>query len=324
MAPGLVKVALRRTLRDVKFVRAVPVGRAKGLVRDVYEQVERDFGMLAPPIALHSASEGVLAAAWVMLRESLVAGGRASRAEKEVVATAVSEANACPYCVDVHGITLDALGEPEKAEELAKWVKGEGPPPDGSDEFVAVALAFHYLNRMVSVFLPDSPLPPQAPRRARAVLGFFLKPGEPPPAGDALDLLPASAQDGPGWATPGSTLADAFARAAQAIETAGERAVPPRVRDLVRRELKVWDGKPPGLSRAWVDENTAELPEDERAQGRLALLVAKAAYQVTEQDVVKTSDRELVELVAWAAHAAAAELGGRLRPRGEDGPRDRG
>jgi len=322
MAPGLVKAALRRTVREVKFVRAVPFGRASGLVRDVYGQVERDFGMLAPPIALHSPSEGVLAAAWVMLRESLVAGGTATRAEKEVVATAVSEANACPYCVDVHGMALEALGEPEKAKELAKWVRGEGTPPDGSDEFVAVAVTFHYLNRVVSVFLPDSPLPPQAPRRAKAVLGFFLKPGEPPRAGDALDLLP-SAQDGPGWATPGSTLADAFARAAKAMETAGERSVPPRVRDLVRRELKVWDGKPPGLSRAWAEQLVAELPEGERAQGRLALLVAKAAYQVTEHDIVKTGDRELVELVAWASHTAADELGGRLRVRGEDGPRGR-
>ena len=317
MAPGLVKVALRRTVRDVKFVRAVPFGRARGLVRDVYGQVERDFGMLAPPMALHSASEDVLAAAWVMLRESLVAAGATTRAEREVVATAVSEANACPYCIDVHGITLETLGEPEKADELAKWAKGEGEPPDGRDELVAVAVAFHYLNRMVSVFLPASPLPPQAPRKARAVLGFFMKPGEPPRAGDALDLLPASAQDGPDWATPGSTLADAFARAAKAMETAGERTVPPRVRALVQRELKAWDGKPPGLSRAWVDEVAAELPEAERAKGRLALLVAKVAYQVTEQDIVKTSDRELIELTAWVSHAAARELGTRLP--GEDG-----
>lgn len=314
MAPGLVKVALRRTLRDVKFVRAVPVGKARGLVREVYGQVERDFGMLAPPIALHSASESVLAAAWVMLRESLVAAGTATRAEKEVVATAVSEANACPYCVDIHSLTLASLGEPESANRLAKWVKGEGPPPGGSDEYIAVAVAFHYLNRMVSVFLPPSPLPAQAPQKARAVLGFFLKPGPSPKAGDALELLPASATDGPGWAVPGSTLADAFARAAQAFDTA---AVPPGVRELVKRELKAWDGKPPGLSRAWVEGLIEELPVDERDQGRLALLVAKAAYQVTEDDIVETGDRELIELTAWAAHAAAAELGARLA--GEDG-----
>ncbi|MER6797669.1 carboxymuconolactone decarboxylase family protein, partial [Amycolatopsis mediterranei] len=81
MAPGVVRVALRRTLRDVKYVDVVPPRQARGLVREVYRQVERDFGMLAPPVALHSAAPDVLAAAWLMLRESLIAGGTASRAE---------------------------------------------------------------------------------------------------------------------------------------------------------------------------------------------------------------------------------------------------
>ncbi|MEV6623168.1 carboxymuconolactone decarboxylase family protein, partial [Amycolatopsis sp. NPDC051114] len=115
MAPGLVRFALRRTLRDVKYVEAVRPRHARGLVRDVYRQVERDFGMLAPPVALHSPAPEVLAAAWLMLRESLVAGGTASRADKEVVAAAVSAANSCPYCVEVHGMALASLGEPAAA-----------------------------------------------------------------------------------------------------------------------------------------------------------------------------------------------------------------
>lgn len=351
MAPGLVRFALRRTLRDVKYVEAVTPRRARGLVEDVYRQVERDFGMLAPPIALHSPSPEALAAAWLMLRESLVAGGTASRADKEVVAAAVSAANSCPYCVEVHGMALGSLGEPAAAaaieagdvgaipdrdtRALAAWARGEGELPAHSvAEFTAVAVAFHYLNRVVSVFLGPSPLPPEVPPQARgkakAVLGFFLKPGAPPAPGQALELLPAVAADGPDWAEPGGALSDAFARAVAAIEAAGERSVPSRVRDLVRRELKAWDGKPPGLSRAWVDPVLAELPPDERAAGRLALLVAKAAYQVDASDVTavrpeRTDDRGLVELVSWAALAAATAAGARLalRPPRED-PQVRG
>jgi AhpD family alkylhydroperoxidase len=356
MAPGLVRVALRRTLRDVKYVEVVRPGRARGLVRDVYRQVERDFGMLAPPIALHSAAPGVLAAAWLMLRESLVAGGTASRAGKEVVAAAVSAANSCPYCVEVHGMALGSLGEPAAAaaieagtpgsiedgatRALAAWAQGAGRLPagvsgDAAAEFTAVAVAFHYLNRVVSVFLEPSPLPAAVPAAARAkakaVLGFLLKPGDAPPPGRALDLLPGGPAGGPDWAVPGGTLAEAFARASAAIEAAGERSVPARVRDLVCRELKAWDGKPPGLSRAWTGPLLAELPEGERAAGHLALLTAKAAYQVTAADVAavrpeRTDDRTLVELVSWAALAAAAEAGGRLpvRPRREDLPRHGG
>ncbi|MBE8522944.1 carboxymuconolactone decarboxylase family protein [Amycolatopsis sp. H6(2020)] len=348
MAAGLVRVALRRTLRDVRYVEVVRPRRARGLVRDVYRQVERDFGMLAPPIALHSAAPEVLAAAWLVLRESLVAAGTASRADKEVVAAAVSAANSCPYCVEVHGMALGSLGEPDAAaaieagaagairdrdtRALALWARGEGALPAGvpartAAEFTAVAVAFHYLNRVVSVFLGPSPLPeavpPQAREKAKAVLGFLLKPGDAPPAGQALAFLPPA----PGG-TPESPLDDAFARATAAVEAAGERSVPARVRDLVRRELKAWDGKPPGLSRAWAEPVLAELPPEERAAGRLALLTAKAAYQVGPADVrpERTDDRGLVELVSWAAFTAAVAAGERLphRARREDFPGRRG
>ncbi|WP_206795161.1 carboxymuconolactone decarboxylase family protein [Amycolatopsis sp. MtRt-6] len=345
MAAGLVRVALRRSLREVRYVDVVRPRRARGLVREVYRQVERDFGMLAPPIALHSASPEVLAAAWLMLRESLVAGGAASRAGKEAVAAAVSAANSCPYCVEVHAMALGTLGEPAAAaaieagdpaaipdrglRALTAWAGGDGGlpadvPEDAAAEFTAVAVAFHYLNRVVSVFLGPSPLPeavpPTARAKAKAVLGFLLKPGAAPPAGQALDLLPAA--PGP---NPGETLSDAFSRAAAAIEAAGERSVPSRVRELVRRELKAWDGKPPGLSRAWVDPVLAELPAEERAPGRIALLTAKSAYQVTAADIAalspeRTDDRGVVELVSWAALTAAVAAGDRLslRPRRED------
>jgi AhpD family alkylhydroperoxidase len=339
MAPVLVRLALRRTLRDVKYVEAVLPRHARGLVRDVYRQVERDFGMLAPPIALHSPAPEVLAAAWLMLRESLVAGGTASRADKEVVAASVSAANSCPYCVEVHGMALGSLGDPAAAaaiesgadaaipdrdtRALAAWARGAGGlpadvPAGTAAEFVAVAVAFHYLNRMVSVFLGPSPLPeavpPAARAKAKAVLGFLLKPGTPPPPGRALGLLPATSVSGPDWAPPGGTLSDAFARAAAAVEAAGERSVPTRVRDLVRRELKAWDGKPPGLSREWVKPVVAELPPEEQAIGRVALLVAKAPYQVGVADVADwlSGDRGLVELVSWASLAAAGEFGDRL------------
>jgi AhpD family alkylhydroperoxidase len=354
MAPGLVRVALRRALREVRYVEAVPAGKARGLVRDVYRLVERDFGMLAPPVALHSPSPPVLAAAWLMLRESLVAGGMTSRADKEVVAASVSAANSCPYCVEIHGMALGSLGEPSAAvaieqgafesiedketRALANWARGTGRlpkdvPANAAGEFAAVATTFHYLNRMVSVFLGPSPLPPTVPpsarAKAKAVLGYFLKPGEAPVAGTCMDLLPRSATDGPGWATPGGVTADAFARAADAIEAAGRSVLPARVRDLVERELKAWDGKPPGLSRAWTDNILDELPEAERGAGRLALLVVKAPYQVDETAVVEAGtddDRSLVELVSWASFAAATELGGRLplRPRREDRGRRRG
>ncbi|MFD0592043.1 hypothetical protein ACFQZ4_05300 [Catellatospora coxensis] len=42
------------TLRHVRHVAPVHPAAATGLVGEVYHQVEAEFGMLAPPIALHS------------------------------------------------------------------------------------------------------------------------------------------------------------------------------------------------------------------------------------------------------------------------------
>jgi AhpD family alkylhydroperoxidase len=335
MALGLIRRALRRTLREVRHVRAVPHARATGLVAEVYAQVEREFGMLAPPIGLHSAAPEVLAAGWVMLRESLIAGGLVSRADKELVATAVSAANSCPYCAEVHGATLGALGRPEVAaaitadrpdaiadaevRALAQWARGDGPLPERLStsfeaELAAVAVTFNYFNRMVSVFLGRSPLPATLPDvvrdRALVVLGRFMRPGAAPEPGDTLDLLPATGTQPPAWARPGSVLAEAFSRAEGAIVAAAAEVVPPAVRVLLARELARWDGRPPGLGRGWVEEAIAGIAEPHRPAARFALLIAKAAYQIDDAvtDDVRAAGfdgKGLVELAAWAALAGA-------------------
>ncbi|ANN19795.1 alkylhydroperoxidase [Amycolatopsis orientalis] len=306
MAPKVVRLALRRVLREVRHVRPVSYGRATGQVRAVYRQVERDFGMLAPPVALHSPSPPVLAASWLMLRESLVAAGATGRADREVVASLVSRANACPYCVEVHGMALASLGRSSAASAIAEGRPVADPlagplPPAARTELTAVAFTFHYLNRVVSVFLGPSPLPSSVPdsarAKAKAVLGRFLKPVEDASPGLSLPLLGPGSRDF-SWAAGNPVVEDAFSRAESAFASL---AIPASVREIVERELSTWDGSPSGVSRSWVDAF------DDPAV-RLALLVAKAPYQVDDALVaaVGLGDRELIELVGWAAFTAAA------------------
>jgi len=126
MIPTLVRFAVRRSLRDTRYIHVVPRRQASGLVAEVYRQVERDFSMLAPPTALHSPAPKMLAASWMILRETLLAQGFADRATKEAVATEVSTANSCPYCTDVHGMTLAAMPTgPSDQDALAAWETGK-------------------------------------------------------------------------------------------------------------------------------------------------------------------------------------------------------
>ncbi|MGH3756338.1 carboxymuconolactone decarboxylase family protein [Actinophytocola sp.] len=330
MVASLVRFAVRRSLNDTRHIRVVKRRHARGLVADVYRQVERDFRMLAPPVALHSAAPRTLAASWMVLRETLLAHGVADRASKEAVATGVSMANSCPYCEDVHSMTLDGIADAagrSDPDAIIGWARASATatvpppfPPEPASELIGVAVAFHYYNRMVNVFLRESPFPAHVPEsakpRARRVLGGVLRPsasGGPRP-GASLNLLPAAPlPDDLCWARPNAVVADAFARAYAATEAAGARSVPRSVRDLVRDRLSTWEGQAPGISRSWVHEAVAELAAADRPAGSLALAIALASYQVDEGLVdafrrTAPGDDTLVELAAWASMTAARRV----------------
>ncbi|MEV0001778.1 carboxymuconolactone decarboxylase family protein [Micromonospora sp. NPDC050980] len=358
----LARATYRATRDHVRHVVPVAPADATGPVASVYRQLTDDFGMLAPPVLLHSPAPDVLAACWVMLRETLIASGRAPRAAKETVAAAVSQANRCPYCVTVHGSTLDGLlgsaagravlaGEPVADDRLAALARafGQGdrsvpPPVDAGQlaELTGVAVTFHYLNRMVNVFLRDSPLPDvparaadTARRVAGRMMGRLARPARAP--GRSLDLLPRAAVPADlDWARSQPRVAEALSRAYRAIDTAGAAVVPAGVRELLADRLP---GPPPdggpGGEAAWLAAGVAALPPDERPAGRLALLTAAAAYRVTPRVVADCratgfDDAALVRLTAWAALTAARRVeAGLARPArarrtgrtvGEDGP----
>ncbi|GGQ18305.1 carboxymuconolactone decarboxylase family protein [Streptosporangium pseudovulgare] len=336
MGGTLARLMRPGTLIQVRHVSPVRPRAARGLVARVYRQLEDDFGLLAPPVMLHSPSPEALAACWTMLRESLLVAGRTGRAEREAVAAAVSAANACPYCTGVHTETLRGLVPPARAAgtaahpvppEITGWARATATretarrhaaplPAERTAELAAVAVTFHYLNRMVNVFLDDSPLPPQVPGAARGplsrLLGMLMLPAARRTAapGASPGLLPAAplpdppdgtapaggrpyggpgddatTEDGPhgvaaAWTAAVPHFADAFARASAAAGVYGRRSVPHRVRELVAAELAAWDGGPTGLSRAWATVAADRLPAAERPAGRLALLTALASHQV--------------------------------------------
>jgi hypothetical protein len=198
----------------------------------VYQQIERDWGFLAPPITLHSPSPEVMAASWLMMRETLLASGRADRVLKESVASAVSEANSCPYCVEVHDATRQSIDGAYDADAVRAWVRG-GPrpfPDDQLEECVGVAVTFEYVNRMNNVFLPESPIPSRVPALARnqvlRTLGGVAAPGkraiEP---GGSLALLPdAPLPEDLSWSAGHATVAGAFAKASAVIDSAAVRS----------------------------------------------------------------------------------------------------
>uniref|UniRef100_UPI003F491173 carboxymuconolactone decarboxylase family protein n=1 Tax=Nocardia suismassiliense TaxID=2077092 RepID=UPI003F491173 len=324
MSSDLVQTALRRSLKEIRYVTPADSRTAASLVAEVYSQMERDFGMLAPPIALHSPAPDILAATWMILRESLVATGRVARVSKEIIAEAVSRTNQCPYCAAVHGANAAGGGDAQ-ASAVAAWVTANSRggavvvapfSVDQTPEAVGVAVTFQFLNRMVNIFLGDSPLPPALPARLHPVamrgLARFMRGtaarGHAP--GESLGLLPAVPSRDLTWTATNPVLAEAFDRAITVIETAGRRSVPTDVRDLVEAQTQQWRGQPQGFSRAWLETLVSPLPSSRRPAARLAVLTAFASYRV-DADIIEgfrlnqPGDRELIELTAWASMTAA-------------------
>ena len=347
VAGQLFRAALRRSPDQISYVRALPRGSADALTARVYDQVERDFGLLAPPVALHSAAPGPLAASWLILRESLVADGQVPRPAKEAIAAAVSLSNSCPYCVQVHTAAvhgligagdasalatgqLAQLTDPQ-ARRLADWARqsrqraaagAERPFTDTeAPEVIGTAATFHYLNRMVNIFLTDSPLPAKLPVAARSnagrALGWYMGmiADTAHPAGRSLFLLePAEPAADLNWAIGNPTVLAAFARATAAVDAAGAQYVPDSVRGLVLSALHDWDGADPALA-GWPTEPLATLPPADRPIGRLAMLAAFASYRVdrTVIDLCRgrghdSDDEALISITAWASLAAARQI----------------
>jgi AhpD family alkylhydroperoxidase len=332
----------------VKHVHPVRPEAATGLVSAVYEQLARDFQLVAP-LTLTSPLPSLLAASWTLVRETLVTGA-VPRLEKELVALGVSKANACPYCVSAHALMLRGRAQAEVAKAMAQgeveaiansrfralgvWALNSrspdhpavvGPPFDArsAPEFVGTAVAFHAINRMVDIFLEADPLDmpmglkwaaelltkPVAATFGRRMVDLTPRPGE------SLTLLPPALLPADlQWAEPNPVVAGAVARAAAVTEQLGATLVPDEARTVVLEHVSRWRGEAMGPSRAWVEEAIGPVAPRARPAARLGLLAALASFQIDEGVVrafreQSASDQALLGTAAWAAFTAARRAG---------------
>lgn len=336
--------------RQVRYVVPVPAHGATGLVSQVYEQVEREMRLVVPPALLHSPVPDLLAAYWMLMREPLLPTTHVDRAMKEAVADAVSVATICPYCVEMHSVSLYDLSTEHDAEaiasdrvaemhdprlrEVAAWARSAHdldstvPLPatfaaGARAELIGVLVSLHYLTRMVNVFLSNFLLPPalgpRGRRRFKRGASRIMRPTlrDPHEPGCSLELLPAAPLPADAaWAQGSPPVAEAVARSAAAFEAAGARSLAPAVRALVLDRIGRWRGEETGLSTAWCEDLIADLPPADRAGGRLALLTALASHQVDEEVVGEyrrhyPGDVSLIEVTAWTSFAAARVIGAR-------------
>jgi hypothetical protein len=112
------------------------------------------------------------------------------------------------------------------------------------------------------------------------------------------------------WALPNPRIADAVARWAAAVEKEGAKVISPPVRQVVTRELHEWRGEQMPLDGSWIDSAVTGLSGEDRAIARLAIMIAKASYRVTDKMVAdvlgeKRDEERLIRILAWSSFTAA-------------------
>ena len=339
--------------RSIRYLQRPDYAAANPLAAKALVQMAREF-QVAPPVTLHWSNTRLMAAVWGLARQTLVAEPVA-RAQREAVAAVVSGLNVCPYCTDVHTAMLYGTGNDELAQALEAstvelqdkrgmqetllWAAAtltpdadilKRPPfsAAAAPTILGTAIVFHYINRMVNVFLDKSPLPIPAgwtslKQAAGRLFGKFIgqrlvklhaAPGEALLEFSNYDLPPEFA-----WANHNANVASALACFIRVAEEAGRESVDPEVRMLVLHHLDNWTGKAPGLTNQWTESVVSTLPAEKRVATRLALLTAISSYQV-DSEVVKAfrahfpRDRDLVNVTAWASYAAVRRIAQWLHP----------
>jgi AhpD family alkylhydroperoxidase len=333
---------------SIRHLPPPDIGKASGLSAAVYRQLEQEF-QTVPPLTMHHLNPSLMAGVWSACRESLIAGS--DRALKEAVAVAVSKSNSCPYCVQAHTSMLRGLGEAAALEgvegsgdgkdafsEAVAWAAATGKKSaqnavlpfsrEKAPAIMATAVLFHYINRMVNIFLDDTMMPivgkvplisDQALKIFSSVVSGRIVAVDVAP-GVFLTAAPLTAlPEAFFWASGAPNVAGGLLRFASAVNAASLTSVDVGVQELVLQAIAEWNGEPQEPGKAWLNRMVAALPEQKRPQARLALLAAMASWAVDAAEIAAfkrtgLGDRDLLETAAWGAYLAAERIAGWIAP----------
>ncbi|MBY6069522.1 hypothetical protein KUW17_22490 [Leisingera aquaemixtae] len=335
------------SVKTMRYVRAVPARKATGLTKTVYDMIREDF-FKNGSLTSRSKVPELMAAIWTGGRESMLVADRVDRTTKDAISAVLSQLNDCPYCEDMLISLVHAAGDHEAAGDIfarnglsatdarlrarLDWIRQVATPgntgiskppftPEQMPEVLGTIMGMGDINRFSHVVMENSPVSsPFGLQAAKAILlrlfgselevtrRLPLKPGR------ALPLLPeAELPEDMNWAKPNPRVADALARWTSAVEREANQAVPPRVKQVVSQSLSVWQGEQMPLSRSWVAYEVQGLSGQERAIAELAIVLAKAPYQVDEKMAEALLDFDpdearFIRILAWASFSGSRRV----------------
>ena len=235
---------------------------------------------------LHACDSELLIGHWHMSK-AVYFSGAYQREYKDIIAAGVSAANACSYCLEAHGDLAalnykdvgtairrnapTAIGNSEQ-RALFEWARNSLQPgmskfdlpalADNRVEIVAVALMFHYVNRIVNIMLEDSPLMlPKIPGLKKVIMTL---------ARPVLRNLASKTVERPGvinnidlnsfdWAANDPVIQSSFCFFESATNRAIANVLSAPTQQKIIEKIQTWQGESMPMSRSWVEEAVVDV-----------------------------------------------------------------
>ncbi len=317
----------------------LPGGAAEAIaeIRDTFP------GPVPDPIRLHAIAPRALEAYWHMSKAVYFSGNHFDREDKDIIASGVSASNGCSYCLEAHaglvrmadresgnGMAADDAGRiaDVRRRRLFLWARAT-MRPDASEvrhppfvapqaaEVIGVALMFHYTNRLVNIFMPDSPIQlPPIPGLKRLVMWLARPQLRRLATREQPRPLPQSGLPSAdfSWAERDAVIHSSFSAFDRVITQMGSVVASDRCRAVVLRALQAWRGTDGAHSTDWIEQQISALPPEDQAAGRLAMRCAIASREVTKHDIDqyqhdRPGDGSLVRLLMWSSFQATKRVG---------------
>ncbi|MFB6263365.1 MAG: peroxidase-related enzyme [Bradymonadaceae bacterium] len=90
------------------WIETIDEAEATGELADLYDEIARERGKVANIMQVHSLAPDAMRAHIDLYTALMFDGADLPREECELIATVVSAANGCEYCIEHHGVALNA------------------------------------------------------------------------------------------------------------------------------------------------------------------------------------------------------------------------
>jgi len=333
---------------QIRYIGYITKNKAKGKLKPLYKHIELNFGKLAEPFVLHSLNEELTLGVWAMLYETVLIESKVKRSLKEAIATCISEINKCNYCVDAHSIMIfgtekalqdnisnikNGKTEPQsKADKTILWalknLDFENPvilnPPfskEEAPEIIGTTVLFHYINRMVTLFAGDTPLPTTKMRglvlniASKFVFGKAIKKEK--KASESLTFIEGNIKrEDFDWADASPNINTAFQYFKYETENNIDQILSPELISLLKEQAEKLQLLKPDFENENLKYFLKTVESSEKQIAEFCFLTMFEPHKVYEKHFhalkQKFNDEEILQVAAFASLLIAESIGENL------------